>query len=109
MANTLSLLVEAVPQLAKELSNGLEALGETDLAQQVAGLKIVDRCHCGDDFCATIYTAPTPKGAYGAGHENVRLNVAEGEIILDVVDRKIMCVEVLYRDDLRQALLALWP
>lgn len=109
MINTAPLLAETVPQLAKELSSGLEALGEADLAQQVAGLKIVDRCRCGDDFCATIYTAPKPKGAYGAGHENVSLNAAEGKIILDVVDRKIVCVEVLYRDDIRQALLASRP
>lgn len=103
------LLTEAIPQLATELIALLEQEGETDLAARVAGLRLVDRCRCGDDFCATVYTVPRPRGAWGPGHENIALNPVEGHLILDVVDRKITCIEVLYRDEIRNQVLALLP
>ena len=91
------LLAEAIPELAVELTALLKEAGETD------------RCRCGDDFCATIYMVPPPQGDWGPGHENVALNPARGDLILDVVDRKITCVEVLFRDEVRNRVLALLP
>jgi hypothetical protein len=103
------LLAEAIPELAVELTALLEEAGEADLAIQVSELRLVDRCRCGDDFCATIYTVPPPQDAWGPGHENVVLNPAQGDLILDVVDRRITCVEVLFRDEVRNRVLALLP
>jgi hypothetical protein len=86
------------------LSGSLEEQGQPELAAQVPGLMILDRCRCGDDFCATFYTQPKPEGSFGLGHRNVALTPDEGMLILDVVGEKIACVEVLYRDEVRQKL-----
>lgn len=102
-------LRDALPNLAEELETLLAAADRPDLTQQVSELKIVERCRCGDDFCATFYTQPKPHGAYGAGHENVELEPESGMIILDVVRGSIACVEVLNRDDVRRTLNAALP
>ena len=104
-----TVLSDAFPLLSQELQQLLRDAGETDLASQVPGLRIVDRCRCGDDFCASFYTLPKPNGAYGPGHRNVALTPAQGMLILDVVDDVIAQVEVLYRTDIRQKLLAVLP
>ena len=103
------LLRDVFPLLSQELQELLINTGENDLASQVSGLRIVDRCRCGDDFCASFYTQPKPEGAYGPGHRNVALAPAEGMLILDAVDGVIAHVEVLYRNDIRQKLLVLQP
>ena len=65
-------------------------------------------CGCGDDFCASFYTQPKPKGAYSPGHDTLALETAaQGMLIFDVVDGVISFVEVLYRPDVRQKLIAL--
>jgi hypothetical protein len=102
-------LQHTLPELADELSRLLQAAGHECLARQVPALKILDRCRCGDEFCATFYTQPQPLGAYGAGHENIKLEPERGMLILDVVRGSIACVEVLYRDEIRRALLAAVP
>jgi hypothetical protein len=103
------LLVEALPSLAQELHYLLSNIGEPELSSQISGLEIVDRCRCGDGFCATFYTHPKPVGAYGTSHRNVALEPEAGMIILDVVANKIACVEILYRDEIRSKLLELLP
>ena len=102
-------LATALPSLTQELRTLLVEAEEFELAAQVSGLEIVDRCRCGDDFCATFYTQPKPVGGYGSGHRNVALTPEKGWLILDVVDGQIMCVEVLYRDEIREALLPVVP
>ncbi len=102
-------LVEGLPELAAEIQQLLITAGETELAAQVSSLKIVDRCRCGDDFCSTFFVEPKPDGAYGAGHRNINLTPQQGMIVLDVVDEKIACVEVQYRDEIRQKLQTLFP
>jgi hypothetical protein len=104
-----SLLSEALPRLAAELQGLLRVQNEFQLAAQVPSLRIVDRCRCGDDFCATFYTQPKPKIPYFPDHRNVDLSPEKGMIILDVVDGKIVCVEVLFRDEVRSALHAILP
>jgi hypothetical protein len=98
-----------LPHLAEELSRLLSAAGRGDLVPQVPGLNIVDRCRCGDEFCAMFYTQPKPNGAYGPGHESVVLEPQRGEMVLDVVNGTIAAVEVLYRDEVRDRLLAVLP
>ena len=104
-----SLLQDALPDLADELTALLRSQNERDLAEQVPRLPLVDRCRCEDDFCATLYTAPKPQGAYGPNHESISLNPSSGQFILDLVDRKIVCIEILFREDLRSRVLQLFP
>jgi hypothetical protein len=72
-------------------------------------LRLVDRCRCGDDFCATLYTASKPKEGYGPNHESLSLDPSSGLLILDLVDRKVVCMEILFRDELRHRVLQLFP
>jgi hypothetical protein len=92
------------PEFAEELSALLLAENEPDLAQQMLSAEIVGRCECDDEFCASFYTAPRPDGKYGPGHENIELEPTEGRIILDVVDGRLMQVEVLSRPEFRHVL-----
>ncbi len=102
-------LVDTLPSLAKEVTTLLSEQNEHELATQVADLTIVDRCRCGDGFCATFYTQPKPHGAYGPNHRNVSLTPESGHIVLDVVSERIMKIEVLDRDEIRKALQASIP
>jgi hypothetical protein len=101
-------LGETFPQLSKELQQLLTSAGESELAGQVPELTIVDRCRCSDDFCATFYTQPMPAGRYGPGLRTIALKPNEGTLILDVVDGVVAQIEVLYRDHIRQKLLAMF-
>lgn len=103
------LVSDVLPALAEELHQLLVEQGESKLADQVPGLRIVDRCRYGDDFCAMFYVRPKPKGAYGPGQRNLPLTPKEGMLILDVVGEKIAAVEVLYRDDLRKTIERIVP
>lgn len=55
-------MVDVVPELAAEIERDS---GDDELADQVAGLRMTKSCGCGDDFCASFYTAPIPKGPSG--------------------------------------------
>jgi len=103
------LLATTLPSLSHELHELLLAKDESELAAQVPQLRIVARCRCGEDSFATFYVLPKPKGSYGPGHRNVVLDPIEGMLILDVVGGKIACVEVLDREEVRQALAAALP
>jgi hypothetical protein len=98
------LLQDVLPELAEEMRTLLEKDSELDLASQISSLRIVDRCRCGDDFCATFYTVPKPRGAWGPAHETIVLDCEDGYLNVDIVNRKIVSVEVLYRDALRDKL-----
>ena len=94
MEKTSKLLIELFPELAAELERLLLDQGESELARQVTTLPITERCRCEDDFCATFYVLPKPKGAYGPGHRNVSLEPRDGMLILDVVLQPHMVVPV---------------
>ena len=102
-------LAEVLPEFAGELRQLLEEKGESELAAQVPGLMILDRCRCGHDMCATFYTQPKPKGNFGPSHRNAVLTPEEGMLILDVVSGEIACVEVLDRNDVRHKIQAVLP
>jgi hypothetical protein len=102
-------LKNSLPEFAAELESLLVTAGEKDLAAEVATLPLVDRCRCGDWFCATVYCAPRPQGAWGPRHKTICLDPSAGMINVDVVDGKVVEVEVLYRDDLRGKLLSVLP
>jgi hypothetical protein len=103
------MLTKTLPVLAAELEELLTKEGRADLAVQVSSLKIVDRCRCEDDFCSSFYTQPKPEGSYGPNLQTMELDSGTGMLILDVVDGKIMFVEVLYNDANRKQLLAALP
>jgi hypothetical protein len=79
------------------------------LATQVADLTIVDRCRCGDDFCATFYTVGRPNGPFGPGHYTIALSPLVGMLNVEVIGSQIVQIEVLYRIDLRTKIHAAVP
>jgi hypothetical protein len=99
-----------VPELS-ELERLLIQEGESALAAQVRGLRIIERCRCGDDFCATFYVAaaPRPDGAFGPDLRSIALAPATGDLIVDAVGPDIMQVEVLFRDELKARIHAAVP
>ncbi len=103
------LLIDILPQLARELELLLKKQGELDLAAQVSTLTILDRCRCGDDFCSSLYTQPKPEGRYGPDHRSFDLDAEKGMIILDVVSGLIAHVEILNREDVPRPLVAAFP
>ena len=104
MSDEQPLLSDVLPAFAEELRQLLFSSEESQLAGQVRSLRIVDRCRCGDNFCSTFYVRPKPSGAYGPDHRSVPLTSAEGMVILDVVGEEIVCIEVLYRPDVQNAI-----
>jgi hypothetical protein len=103
------LLTDAFPEFARELASLLAKQGESELAMQVEGLRIVDRCRCGDDFCATFYMRAKPRGRWGPDNRCVEVTPDDGMIIVDVAGGEISCVEVLFRAELRAQLLSVLP
>ncbi|MFJ9714126.1 hypothetical protein [Streptomyces sp. NPDC101234] len=86
------------PDLITELTALLEDEGERELAVCAWDLHLVDECGCGDDFCQSIRTADRPRGQpYGPGHRCVPLSPSKGMLILDIVDGRIMYIEILGR------------
>ena len=103
------LLIDVAPELAAELERLLVQEGEEGLAARVSGLRIVDRCRCGDDFCASFYTVPRPSGAFGHGHYTVALAPEAGYLNVDAIGPDIVQVEVLFRDELKAKIHAAVP
>ncbi len=102
-------LIDSLPDFSHELALLLTKAGEPSLAEQVAQLNMVARCSCGDEFCASFYIVPKPRGSYGPKHRNIALEPNDGMIILDLVDDVIMNVEVIDRPDVRSKLALLFP
>jgi hypothetical protein len=102
-------VAEMFPELALELRRLLTERGEMALASQIPELELLDLCRCGDAFCATIYTTPKPVKRYGPNHRSFDLDAESGVIILDAVDARIVCIEILNRDDVRRKLLESLP
>ncbi|WP_369182125.1 hypothetical protein [Streptomyces sp. Y1] len=102
------LVREVFPDLVRELIGLLEAEGERELAICARDLRLVAACGCSDDFCQSFRTAPHQPGTpYGPGHRCLPLLPAKGDLVLDVVDGRIVYVEVLFREPLRDARLRL--
>ncbi|HUQ31997.1 MAG TPA: hypothetical protein VM095_07750 [Pyrinomonadaceae bacterium] len=103
------LLRDALPELSAELKSLLENDDLPQLAEQIESLRLVDHCRCDSKTCATFYTVPKPEGAWGAGHENIVLDVEEGLMVVDTLNGEIVCVEILDRADIREKLLRRLP
>lgn len=98
------LLKEALPEEANEIESLLFKDQWNDLANQISKLRIIDKCRCGDSFCSSFYSVPKPKGSWGPDYENIVLDSEEGDFILDIVDGKIVYVEILHRKDIKSTL-----
>lgn len=98
MTQEAPLMADVVPELAAEMERELRATGDDELADQVAGLRMMKSCGCGDDFCATFRTADIPDGPAVRKRFGVPL---PNHLIIHVLDGEIVEVEVLFRDELR--------
>ncbi|MFE1840244.1 hypothetical protein [Streptomyces sviceus] len=97
------LVRDVFPELVDELAELLRAEGEHSLALCVRDVRLVAGCGCGDDFCQSLRTAEHPPGQpFGPGHRCVPLLPARGDLILDVVDGRIMYIEILDRPPMRR-------
>jgi hypothetical protein len=98
-------LVSAVlPELAERIEAALRAQGEGPVADQVAGLRITAACQCGQPFCGSFQTLSRPlKRWFMRGRQVELRDGGPGEIVVDVVRGEIAYVEVLYLDDVRDA------
>ena len=94
-------LGDAMPDFAANLASILRDQERDDLANQVPTLQIIDRCDCGEPDCATFYTAPRSLGAWGGSHQNLVLPVQGWDLILDLLEGRIVCIEILDRPDLK--------
>ena len=103
------LLGEALPEFARELKRLLQEDGRPDLAVQVAGLPVLDRCRCGQSYCALFDTAPGGTKAGEGPQETVKFETRPGTLILDLRGDRIRCIEALDRTDVRDRLRALLP
>jgi hypothetical protein len=122
-------LREIWPDVVERLKTLLTEDGRLELAASVEGLQVYDRCRCGVEYCATVYTKPRPSGGYGPTHRNlvfwnpdtIDLDTSErvGDTstaptteyttILDVVSNEIACIEILNDADSRRRLIAALP
>lgn len=104
-----SSFVEAFPDLAAEVVALLERAGHAGLAEQLPELSVLERCRCGDDSCATIEMTVGAELGAASVRETIPLDPETGMISVDVVDGRIVTIEVLFRDDVRKTLLEFLP
>lgn len=94
--NTEPLVRDVLPRLARGLSRELHELGEDALAAQVNGLRIRQPCGCFDEFCQSFYTEDHRPGTpYESEHRTVPLLPEDVMVNLDVVDGRIVYVEII--------------
>ena len=78
-----------------DLESLLREAGRPNLADQVPGLEIRQRCTCSVEGCRSFYTALPMKRWFRRGKQ-----VPVGEYVVDTIDGDIVYVEVL--DDERR-------
>ena len=98
-----------LPGLARELKVLLRSDDESELADQIDSLEVVDRCRCDSRSCATIYNVQKPERAWGPTHRSIVLDVPEGLTVVDVLDEKIVSIEILDRGEITTQVLNLFP
>ena len=99
------LVRSVLPRLAGRIESRLRAQGEERLAEQVDDLRITAVCPCEHAYCGSFHTAARPMKRWFIRGRQVSLCDDEpGEITIDVVGGEIAYVEVLYLEDVREAL-----
>ena len=104
--NAPPLLHGLLPGLAAELAGVLLEKGEAALASEIVALRVLD-CDWSADAVA-IYTEPRPEGSLGPTLRTVLLDLRRGIAVIDVVEERIVCVEILGRGDVRAVLRDGW-
>ena len=98
------LLTWVAPELALRMEERLRAQGETILADQVAEVRVVAACTCGQPYCGSFYTTAKPIRRWFARGRRIELRGdLPGEVVVDVVRGAISYVEVLHWDEVRDA------
>lgn len=93
-----------MPFLAEEISAGLKSLGLARLAESVNELDIVERCDCDNSGCAAFYTA---EKHLWSGKEVTQVTPkVKGLFSIDIHKDKIVFIELMGREDVRERLLA---
>ena len=82
----MTLVVDELPDLEALLRD----VGRPDLADQVPGLEVKQRCQCSVEGCRSFYTALPMKRWFRRGKQ-----VAVGDYVVDTIDGDIVYVEVL--------------
>lgn len=99
------LVSEVLPGLAKRMGAALHAQGEERLAAQIPGLRITAVCRCEQPFCGSFHTLKRPMKRWFIRGRQVELaDGGPGDVVIDVVRGEIAYVEVLYLDEVREAL-----
>ena len=99
------LVSNVLPGLARRMGAALHAQGEERLAAQVPGLRITAVCRCDQPFCGSFHTLSRPMKRWFIRGRQVELaDGGPGEVVIDVVRGEIAYVEVLYLDEVREAL-----
>ena len=102
------LVGSVLPGFAARLEAALRAQGEDRLADQVPGLRITAACPCEQPFCGSFHTLSRPmKRWFIRGRQVGLADGGPGEVVIDVVRGEIAYVEVLYLDEVREALAGL--
>jgi len=99
-------VADILPELARRLEELLRERGEELLAAQIADLRVTAVCRCGNDRCGSFYTTERPMKRWFRGGRQVDLTDAfPGWVTLDVVGGEIVYVEVLFWDEVRDAVM----
>ena len=95
-ADEAPLVRDVLPRLAEGLERELLRLDEADLAKQVNYLRVRRPCSCDDDFCQSFYTEDHESGTpFGADHRTVPLFPDSVMVNLDVVEGRLVFVEII--------------
>jgi hypothetical protein len=104
MSENKFLLKTILPELCIELKELLKRRNIPGLTETVDSLMVFEKCVCGENACASIYTAPKPVESFGDGHENIMLDAECGMLILDVVNSEIRFIEILDRPEYKKVI-----
>lgn len=102
-------LSAALPEFAAETRRTLIKCGEAALANQVDDLWIFDRCRCGMEECATVYTSADDEQRTRYRGTGGYLPDAQGYVLIDVSNERIICIEMLGYPEFVKALTELLP
>lgn len=89
-------LASLLPEFARELSEGLAAMGHKRLAESISDVEIVERCACTEPGCVTFHSVP--KGTAPRWPECERVVApAAGVTCIHYQNGRILWVEALGR------------